>query len=208
MSKAKAKGTSVETAVVKFLIDNGFPYAERRALNGALDLGDITGTPALAWEVKNHKTYKIPAWLKETELETKNAKADFEEPVLALNAPDLILFQENSLAPISSPADPPLEVVRKINVVITGYSSSIWETDESPFTTAAGTSVRDGVIDNNYLPFGTKIRIPELYGDKVFVVEDRMNWQKGNYHFDIWFSNYREAKDFGAKWTYIVVLEG
>jgi hypothetical protein len=31
----------------------------------------------LAWEVKNHKTYKIPAWLKETELETKNAKADF-----------------------------------------------------------------------------------------------------------------------------------
>jgi hypothetical protein len=43
MSKAKAKGTSAETAVVKFLIDNGFPYAERRALNGALDLGDITG---------------------------------------------------------------------------------------------------------------------------------------------------------------------
>jgi len=55
MSKAKAKGTSAETAVVKYLIDNGFPYAERRALNGALDLGDITGTPALAWEVKNHK---------------------------------------------------------------------------------------------------------------------------------------------------------
>ena len=77
MSKAKAKGTSAETAVVNFLIDNGFPYAERRALNGSLDLGDITGTPALAWEVKNHKTYKIPAWLKETELETKNAKADF-----------------------------------------------------------------------------------------------------------------------------------
>jgi len=58
-------------------MENGFPFAERRALTGAVDLGDITGTPALAWEVKNHKTYKIPAWLKETELETKNAKADF-----------------------------------------------------------------------------------------------------------------------------------
>ena len=77
MSKAKAKGTAAETAVVKYLIDNGFPYAERRALNGAIDLGDITGTPALAWEVKNHKTYKIPAWLKETESEKINAKADF-----------------------------------------------------------------------------------------------------------------------------------
>ena len=77
MSKAKAKGTSAETAVVKYLIDNGFPHAERRALTGAVDLGDITGTPCLAWEVKNHKTYKIPAWLKETELETKNARADF-----------------------------------------------------------------------------------------------------------------------------------
>jgi hypothetical protein len=77
MSKAKAKGTHAETGVVNFLVENGFPYAERRALSGAFDLGDITGTPCLAWEVKNHKTYSFPAWLKETEKERQNAIADY-----------------------------------------------------------------------------------------------------------------------------------
>ena len=77
MSKAKQKGTSAESALVKYLQANGFPMAERRALTGSLDQGDITGTPCLAWEVKNHKAYHIPEWLRETEIETGNAKADF-----------------------------------------------------------------------------------------------------------------------------------
>lgn len=80
MSKAKAKGTSAETALVRFLQGHGFPGAERRALGGGNsgeDLGDVTGTPCLAWEVKSHRTYKIPAWLEETKLETKHAKADY-----------------------------------------------------------------------------------------------------------------------------------
>jgi hypothetical protein len=77
MSKAKQKGTAAESALVKYLVGQGFPGAERRALTGAFDQGDITGTPCLAWEVKNHKTYKFPAWLEETENERKNASADF-----------------------------------------------------------------------------------------------------------------------------------
>ena len=43
MSKQRQKGTLHETNVVAFLRDNGFPYAERRALNGQFDKGDITG---------------------------------------------------------------------------------------------------------------------------------------------------------------------
>ena len=77
MSRAKQKGTAAESALVKFLVGQGFPGAERRALTGDFDQGDITGTPCLAWEVKNHSTYKIPAWIKETEIERVNAKADF-----------------------------------------------------------------------------------------------------------------------------------
>ena len=77
MSFAKQKGTAAETALVKFLQGNGFPLAERRALTGQFDQGDVTGTPCLAWEVKNAKTYKIPAWLKEAQVEALNAKADF-----------------------------------------------------------------------------------------------------------------------------------
>jgi len=57
------------------------------------------------------------------------------------------------------------------------------------------------------LPFGTKVRIPQLYGDKVFIVEDRMHQRKGKYHVDIWFPEQIQAKEFGAKLADIEVLE-
>ena len=77
MSAARQKGTLAETAFVKFLIKHGFPHAERRALHGTEDKGDVTGTVGLAWEVKNHKTYQIPQWMKEAQVEAHNAKADY-----------------------------------------------------------------------------------------------------------------------------------
>ena len=54
-----------------------FPDVARRALTGALDQGDIGSCGNLVFEVKNQKTYSIPAWLKETEVERVNAKAEF-----------------------------------------------------------------------------------------------------------------------------------
>ena len=99
------------------------------------------------------------------------------------------------------------EVVEKIKMVITAYSSTPEQTDSTPFITASGKNVADGIVANNMLPFGSKIRIPEVYGDKIFVVEDRMNQRKGKYHLDIWFPEYSQAKNFGAKITYIEVLE-
>ncbi|MFH1780637.1 MAG: hypothetical protein ABH841_01355 [Candidatus Nealsonbacteria bacterium] len=134
----------------------------------------------------------------------------FSEPQNALGSLEyqnlgLLTVQENSLLP-SSPLPTPT-VLQTINVIITAYSSTPEETDDTPFITAANTTVRDGVIANNLLPFGTKIRIPELYGDKVFTIEDRMNRKKGYYHFDIWFPSQQEAKNFGAKLTHIEVLE-
>jgi len=120
----------------------------------------------------------------------------------------LITVQGNSLSPVSDHFSPEPKVINKMKVVITAYSSTTWETDDTPQITAAGTTVRDGIVANNKLPLGTKIKIPELYGDKIFVVEDRMSWEKGKYHVDIWFPSYFEAKSFGAKRTYIEVLEG
>lgn len=75
MSKSKQKGTAAETAVVKHLEAAGWPYVERRALNGALDRGDIAGIPGVCLEVKAHATYAIPAWLKELETEVANDRA-------------------------------------------------------------------------------------------------------------------------------------
>jgi len=135
-------------------------------------------------------------------VEKIRAKAnDFALP----EAEILFITQDNSILPISNPSLP--ENVQKIKMVITAYSSTPWETDNDPFITASGSEVKDGIVANNLLPFGTKVRIPEIYGDKIFVVEDRMNWKKGYYHLDIWFANHLQAKSFGAKRTYIEVLE-
>jgi len=135
------------------------------------------------------------------------------EAELLLNTDSLIqeklaLFGQNTLIPVASPSTEIAKEVRKVPVIITAYSSTSWQTDGTPFVTAAGTWVRDGVIANNYLSFGTQVKIPELFGEKVFVVEDRMNWKKDNYHIDIWFPSYLEAKEFGVKRTYIEILEG
>jgi 3D (Asp-Asp-Asp) domain-containing protein len=130
-----------------------------------------------------------------------------DQLTIALENGKLAICDENALLPTTNPANPDGKVVQKLNIVATAYSSTVGQTDSTPFLTAAGTKVRDGIIANNYLPFGTEIRIPEIYGDKVFVVEDRMSWKKGNYQIDIWFSSYSEAKTFGAKRTYIEILE-
>ena len=77
MNYYKAKGTFAETAVTKFLQENGWPQAERRILHGANDKGDILLTPEFMLEVKNQKTYQFTEWMRETETERVNAGAKF-----------------------------------------------------------------------------------------------------------------------------------
>ena len=77
MSASKRKGTAAERAVVDYLVANGFPYAERRALAGALDKGDVTGIPGVVIEVKNHAALDLAGWLNELMREMDNAKAEF-----------------------------------------------------------------------------------------------------------------------------------
>ena len=73
---SKQKGTSAETAVVKYLIANGFPEAERRTLSGAYDKGDISGIFDVVLEVKNHKTMTLGQWMEELKVEVENANAE------------------------------------------------------------------------------------------------------------------------------------
>ena len=89
---------------------------------------------------------------------------------------------------------------KKVISVITAYTSTPDQTDDSPFIAATGKRVYDGMIAANWLPFGTKIKIPELYGDKVFTVDDRMNSRYGYGRMDIWLDvSKAEAKKFGVK---------
>lgn len=141
---------------------------------------------------------------------TQEVEADFEIQIEQnLENSVFSTIQQNTFLPIASPflLEKGSILTDQIPAIVTAYSSSAWETDDDPETTAAGTGVRDGVIANNILPFGTKIRIPELYGDKIFVVEDRMHWRKGESQFDIWMDSYQKAKNFGVKQTYIEILE-
>lgn len=76
VNKSKQRGTAAEAAVVKALIEEGWIHAERRALAGALDKGDIAGLPGVCIEVKNEKAYSISQWIKETLIEKVNSNAE------------------------------------------------------------------------------------------------------------------------------------
>ena len=82
MNRPKAIGTAGETGVVRVARAAGFPHAERRALAGSLDLGDVLFSPGFIGEVKAGQAAKtaslgqIDQWLNETERERANARAD------------------------------------------------------------------------------------------------------------------------------------
>ena len=98
-------------------------------------------------------------------------------------------------------------VVRTMNrIPTTAYTSRPQETDSTPFITADGSHVRDGIVAANFLKFGTKIRIPELYGDKIFEVHDRMNARYW-YKVDIWMDDLQDARQHGVRRLTIEVVE-
>lgn len=95
---------------------------------------------------------------------------------------------------------------KMMTVTITAYSSTPDQTDDTPFITASNTRVRDGIVAANFLPFGTKVKIPGIFGDKVFTVEDRMA-RKHDGKMDIWFPEKHLAKNFGIKEADVIILE-
>ncbi|MEV7814276.1 hypothetical protein AB0P05_26660 [Streptomyces flaveolus] len=74
-TKSKQRGTETERMVVNYLLENGFSRAERRALAGVADKGDVTGIEGVCIEVKGDRSNKVSAWKAETVKEAKNAGA-------------------------------------------------------------------------------------------------------------------------------------
>lgn len=98
-----------------------------------------------------------------------------------------------------------IQEIRKITV--TAYSSTPDQTDNSPFITASGKLVYDGLVASNFLPFGTKVRFPELFRDKIFTVDDKMHERFTETRVDIWFPDRESAEEFGIKETIMEILE-
>ena len=122
---------------------------------------------------------------------------------------ETILSEEATLlneSPIAiSQSEVGADVQRVMTTTVTAYSSEVAQTDDTPYTTASGTRVRQGVVAANWLPIGTKVRIPDLFGDQVFVVEDRMHSRHAN-RLDVWFPTRAEAVQFGAHKAQIEIL--
>ena len=122
--------------------------------------------------------------------------AEDSEPDLAAIAVQIEAMQNSFRSHGTLPTADERGPAYTMQVSATAYNSLPGQTDDTPFTTASGTRTRHGVIAANFLPIGTRIKIPELYGDQVFMVEDRMNpryWEK----IDIWMESYQEAIAFG-----------
>lgn len=112
-------------------------------------------------------------------------------------------------ADVRADVEPPLpqeKAAVAYKVWVTAYSSTPEETDDTPFITASGKEVRDGIVAANFFPFGTRVQIPALFGEKVFVVEDRMHRRKTSV-VDVWMRSKADALRFGAYFTEIIVLE-
>jgi len=124
-----------------------------------------------------------------TQWETGQSIHDYSRP-MGIAVPESFSGELNEAKDI-----PPIRVSY---VTITSYSSVPWQTDDSPFITADGSRVKDGIVAANFLKLGTRIRIPELFGDKIFEVHDRMHPRFSN-RVDIWMPSVAESRRFGIK---------
>jgi len=92
---------------------------------------------------------------------------------------------EEIVATVEIASEPVVErtVRSSRRVTATAYSSDVRQTDASPFRPAMAMDFRDVVaeegavycIAHNDLRLGTEVRFPELHGDTVYTVCDRMN---------------------------------
>jgi len=141
----------------------------------------------------------------------------FPAPILASASDDLANTTEipiiEEVLPIINnilPDSEDLEVSYETYRTISAYNSEIGQCDSSPCITASGFNLcenaKEDSVAANWLPFGARIRIPELFGDRVFIVRDRMNEKYSN-RLDIWMLEKADAKKFGVRVALIEILD-
>lgn len=129
----------------------------------------------------------------EAEKEADSPSAAMTFQTQCLDVKDIAAAEVEAL-----PEIPDKEPKRVMNVEATAYTSTVAQTDSSPFVTASGKRVHEGTLAANFLPFGTRVRLPDHFGDREFVVEDRLASRFHN-RVDVWFPEYGQAIQFGYK---------
>ncbi len=120
------------------------------------------------------------------------------------------ILKAGPVSPEVAVQTPAVNVRYTRRVVVTAYNSLPEQTDSTPCLTANGYDLcsndREDVVAANFLRFGTKIRIPDRFGSRVFTVQDRMH-PRFNQRVDIWMRERTHALAFGARYLQIEVLE-
>jgi len=126
-----------------------------------------------------------------------------------------IISEETSITPEpvfigNLPVNSDLEVVKSGYITATAYTSEVSQCYGAPCLIANGFNLCEhGIEDSiaaNFLPFGTKVRLPDHFGDRIFIVRDRMN-AKYDYRIDIWMVDKVDARKFGVKSVRFEVLK-
>jgi 3D (Asp-Asp-Asp) domain-containing protein len=127
----------------------------------------------------------------------ENNKSTLIEAVYEINLPTL-------------PENDDLSLKKVVFTTFTAYNSEVAQTNSEPCITANGFNVcQHGIEDTiaaNFLPFGTKVKIPDLFGDRIFIVRDRMNKRYPD-RVDVWMLEKKDAINFGIKYSKLYILE-
>jgi len=91
-NKNKAKGTSFETLIVKYLRGRGFHKCYRPATKGGYDTGDINGivgrTRQAILQCKNQKKFNLSGWLNDAVAQAQQEEVGGDAlPVLVVKRP-------------------------------------------------------------------------------------------------------------------------
>jgi len=113
---------------------------------------------------------------------------------------------ENNIKIISSLPENESLPYYETYITATAYTSRESETDGSPYLAAWGDHVFWGMIASNAFSKGTKIQIPDYFGNKMFSILDRMN-ERYYYRIDVWMDDLNNATSWGAKYIKIRVYK-
>ena len=95
-----------------------------------------------------------------------------------------------------------VSIAEKFNTEVTAYSSSPDEADDTPFISADGNTVYDGLAacPRRY-DFGTRVMID----NRIYTCGDRLA-EKYDHRFDIWKATKQEAIDYGMTVKEVAIL--
>jgi hypothetical protein len=120
-------------------------------------------------------------------------------PKIEYGKNEMAMVGQNSLLPIAGIKE------EMMLATVTMYNNLSWQTDSTPNITASNSQVREGIVANNCLEFGTLVEI----GGKTYIVEDRLNARFNNCCecFDIFSFDLKEAIQYGRQQKIVKIYE-